>query len=186
MIFNGNEFSAASELQLRLALPQLVTLKSDAITNFINAKPIGGNTFKVNIDNVLNTEALLKEAIIKTNNDASQSNVFDNLQIIIKYRLGNNGSFEDAKNLQRNLANSTVTKINNSLWMKIELNHQTTDFELDEEAAKEHKLYDNNNDIIIIASNNDIALTTCQTLVHYWIVDNPFKCQSKKASNFNS
>ena len=148
LILNGNEFSATSELQLRLALPQLVTLKSDIITNFINAKPIGGNTFKVNIDNVLNTEALLKEAIIKTNNDASQSNVFDNLQIIIKYRLGNNGSFEDAKNLQRNLANSTVTKINNSLWMKIELNHQTTDFELDEEAAKEHKLYDDNNKII--------------------------------------
>ena len=148
LIFNQNEFSATAELPLKLALPQLVTIKQEALNQFISAQPIKGNTFKININSVVNAENTLKQAIISANNTASQSNAFDGLQINIKYRLGENGNFESATNLQQNLANSNTTKINNSLWIKFELNHSPTDFELAADAAREHKVYDNGNNII--------------------------------------
>ena len=152
LIFNEQNFNSDSELELRLNLPQIVNRDDVAITTFANAKPIKGNTYKINIDGIAAAEQQFKTNLINFNNqNIGSATAFDKLNLSFKYRLGTSGNFETAANLKTFLASLSNTQINNSLYFKIEIQHanpQAPDFELAPDLQGELQVYNDDNEII--------------------------------------
>ena len=152
LVFNNKSFDSSSELELQLNLPQIVKKNDADLIAFANSKPIRGNTFKINTDDVTLAETNLKNALIQfNNNEIGSTTAFNNLNLVFKYRLGTNGNFRSANELKTFLSTLNTTQTNNALYLKLEIQHtngKDPEFELEDGLQGEIQLYNDNNETI--------------------------------------
>ena len=132
-----------SGIKAQLHLPKLVKADQSIWETFKKTNPFSGNTYQLNIDNVDQAETILKQELIKFNNQQSPGSDFQGLndQIEIKYRLGTNGQFKSAQELKNDLEQqSNQDQTSNQISYRLFLNSPNVnepDFELEQQSAQQ-------------------------------------------------
>ena len=140
-------------IKANLHLPKLIKADEIVWNVFRQANPFSGNTFKLNIDNTIIAEKQLKAKLIDFNESQNPGSDFSllNQQIEVKYRLGKNGQFLSAVELQKFLEGQNQDQNSNQIFFRLNLSGfdpNQPDFELDSATQAFQELLSDNNTVV--------------------------------------
>ena len=154
VIDNAQIDDTYSGIKAQLQIPKLVKSDQNVWNALKQANPLGGDTFRLNIDNVTQAENALKQQLIQFNTTQNPGSDFNKLndQIEIKYRLGDAGDFRNAQELKDHLAQlDNQDQISNKISFRLTLNSpdpSRADFKLDADAQQIQELLPDGNAIV--------------------------------------